>query len=133
MPEQPTIALVGHCGPDTFMLRSAVSRFVPGANIISIESPQDLESSLEQVHVLLVNRVLDGGFGQSNGVELIASLSQRGARPSMMLISNFDDAQSAAEAAGAMPGFGKQDLYDDASRDRLASAVELATKDGTPS
>ncbi len=122
--EQPTIALVGHCGPDSFMLRSAVSRFAPGASVVSLESPEDLEPSLDSLDVLLVNRVLDGGFRQSSGIELIQSLASRDGAPKMLLISNFDDAQSQAEAAGAMPGFGKRDLYDDASRQRLNDALQ---------
>ena len=130
MPEQPKIALVGHCAPDFFMLRSAVSRFVPGSNVVSIESPTDLESDLENFDVLLVNRVLDGGFERSDGVDLIVELAKRGVRARMLLISDIDDAQSAAESAGAMPGFGKQDLYDDSSRERLMNALEAVASNG---
>ena len=41
----------------------------------------------------------------------------------MLLVSNFEDAQAQAEAAGAMPGFGKSDLYHDDTTQRLKDAA----------
>lgn len=129
MAEQSKIALVGHCGPDMFMLRSAVARLAPGSTVVSIESPDDLESSLESLDLLLVNRVLDGAFAQASGIELIRDLASRKVAPAMLLISNFDDAQSEAKGAGAMPGFGKRDLYDDTTRERIENALEVANRE----
>ena len=41
----------------------------------------------------------------------------------MMLVSNFEDAQAEAEAAGALPGFGKTQMYDPRTRERILGAV----------
>jgi len=60
--------------------------------------------------LVLVNRVFDANGG--SGVEFIRQLTQR--QPQMtvpvMLVSNYEDAQREAVAAGARPGFGKAAL-----------------------
>ncbi len=48
-----------------------------------------------------------------------------------MLISNFQDAQQEAVAAGAFPGFGKSQLYDDSTSERLRDAL-AGRRDETP-
>lgn len=117
-----TILLVGHCGPDAYMLRSAVRSAVPEADIHMIEDEAQLASRLGSADLVLVNRVLDGSFDSDDGVGLIAALAPR-ASARFMLISNFPDAQARAEAAGAVPGFGKADMRSDETRRRIASAV----------
>jgi CheY-like chemotaxis protein len=70
--------------------------------------------------LVLVNRVLDADGG--SGQELIRTLKadeQFRAVP-VMLVSNYADAQAEAEAAGAVPGFGKSALRAAQTRARLA-------------
>lgn len=102
------ILLVGHCGPDAWMLRSMAQRAAKGSDVFMVNSQSALDEHLDNAGLLLVNRVLDGSFGGDSGIELIRTLATDGAPP-MMLVSNFEDAQAEAEAAGAHPGFGKRD------------------------
>jgi hypothetical protein len=117
-----TVALVGHCGPDMFALRSALRSVLPGAEIVTVQDEKSLATTAAEADLLLVNRVLDGRFEDESGLKLIERLS--GATPAVMLISNFPDAQAAATDAGAAPGFGKKELYSDTMRDRLRAALD---------
>ncbi len=114
-----TVALVGHCGPDVFALRSALRGALPGAEVITVGDDNTLAGA--EADLLLINRVLDGRFSVDSGLDMIAA--RAGAGAPVMLISNFEDAQEAAVRAGALPGFGKNELYSDAMRDRLRAAI----------
>ena len=105
------IVLVGHCGPDSSYLRMAVSRSVREAQILMADDQRELDELLAGgVDLLLLNRVLDYGFEQTEGVELIRQL--RAAHPQLrvMLVSNYPEAQAQALAAGALAGFGKREI-----------------------
>ncbi|MBC7773279.1 MAG: hypothetical protein H7210_12345 [Pyrinomonadaceae bacterium] len=120
------VVLVGHCVPDSYMLRSAVQRAVPDATIVMVNSSEELDEAMQGADLLLVNRALDGYFRAGGGVELIRQLAgeRRGAgSPSIMLVSDIASAQQEAEAAGAVPGIGKKALYADQTRERLAAGV----------
>lgn len=121
-PSEPTVlfTLVGHCGPDASMLRSAIRRAVPAATFAEAHDDAALARHRGDGSVWLVNRALDGDFDVADGVALIAR--ERGAVRSA-LVSNFPEAQQAAEAAGAMPGFGKSALN---SADTARKLVTLA-------
>ena len=124
--QQPRVrvALVGHCGPDQWALRSAVNSALPGVEFLSINVQSTLSSSLPSIDIALVNRVLDGRFESDSGIGLIGRLASAPTpRPALMLISNFADAQQQAEAAGAIPGFGKSDANSDLARQRLQHAA----------
>jgi hypothetical protein len=122
VPESMTILLVGHCGPDSWALRSAVGRAVPGAAVEFVHDRQGLDARLPAAELALVNRVLDGGFDGACGVDLIATLAPR-SRARFMLISNYPEAQAAAVGVGALPGFGKAEMNTPAARERLAAAL----------
>jgi hypothetical protein len=105
------IALVGHCGPDSSYLRMAIKNAVKDATIVAADDDGELQQVIgEGVDLILFNRELGYGFTDGLGVDYIRRL--RGARPAlkMMLVSNYGDAQTAAVAAGALPGFGKREL-----------------------
>jgi len=105
------------------MLKSMVKRNLPDAKIVLINSENDLKKHLPSLRVLLVNRILDGRFESEQGVDLIRTVAaQPESPPVSMLISNFADAQQAAEAAGAKRGFGKSELNSPAASERLQSA-----------
>jgi len=126
MAEVKQVALVGHCGADTMMLRGAVSRV---DSKVAIEAIHDHKAALAAARagtVLLVNRVLEGGFTSDSGVELIRALHAANPAVRAMLISNYPDAQADAEAAGAMPGFGKSNAHSDAAAARLRDAINGA-------
>jgi two-component system, chemotaxis family, chemotaxis protein CheY len=105
------IALVGHCGPDFSYLRLALRSADPYAQVLEIDDEESLRQNLNAgVDLLLVNRVLDFGFPEETGVDLIRRLHIGYPQLKMMLVSNYADAQTAAIEAGALPGFGKRDL-----------------------
>ena len=60
--------------------------------------------------LLLFNRELGYGFSETAGVKVIERLRAGNPALKAMLVSNYPDAQAAAEAAGALPGFGKREL-----------------------
>ena len=104
------------------MLKNTLRRIAPEAEVVLVNTPADLAPYATGA-VLLVNRVLDGVFPNDSGLDLIqAHLSDEGASPAL-LISNYADAQAAAEAAGAMPGFGKSDLESAATAERIQAAL----------
>jgi len=106
-----TVALIGHCGPDSSYLRMNISKAIPGARIISVDDDQSLKAALETgVDLALFNRVLDYGFEQTNGAEVIRLLGRFYPATRMMMVTNYPEAQAEAIAAGAIPGFGKREL-----------------------
>lgn len=119
--EVKRIVLVGHCVPDAMALRSAIRSAVGEVEIVAVNDSESLEAELGGSGLLLVNRVLDGRFGGESGEALVKRLAADGER--VMLISNYEDAQAAAVSSGARPGFGKQALYTDEMRARLAAAL----------
>lgn len=120
---KPVIVLVGHCGPDAWALKSAVSRAVAGASVVFANDAEALAKHLPGADLLLVNRVLDGEFDVQSGIDLIRALSQSPGSPRCMLISNFAEAQAGAQEAGALPGFGKTEMNSDLAAERLRVAV----------
>lgn len=105
------IALIGHCGPDGSYLRMALSRADRNVSVVVVEDEQELRQAIDDgVDLLLINRVLDYGFDESEGVAVIRRLRAEHPELKMMLVSNYPEAQSAAVAAGALPGFGKREI-----------------------
>ncbi len=123
------VALVGHCGPDCWTLKSAVNWALPGAQILTIGDESTLTSSLGTIDLALINRVLDGRFKGESGIALIRRLRADGAAAgiALMLVSNFEEAQRDAEAAGAVPGFGKSDANTEKAKRRMREAVAART------
>jgi DNA-binding NarL/FixJ family response regulator len=107
-----TVLLVGHCGPDSSYLKMIVKKAITDAHIISIDDSRSFTQAMETIDpaLILFNRELGYGFDPATGVEAIALLRQTHPNLKMILVSNYADAQKAAEAAGALPGFGKNEL-----------------------
>lgn len=119
------IALVGHCGPDSSYLRIAVAKAGRDVKVIAADDAGQLENLLtEGVDLLLLNRQLDYGFDETEGVSLIRRLRAEHPGVKMMLVSNYPDAQAAAVAAGAVPGFGKSEI----GSSRVAELIQNALK-----
>jgi two-component system chemotaxis response regulator CheY len=104
---------VGQCSPDHSAIRSLLHRTFN----VYIDQAGSVDEAIEELKtasydLVLVNRVIfeDGG----SGAELIAKMkSVRDFRDvPVMMISNFNDAQQDAVAAGGVPGFGKAELND---------------------
>jgi DNA-binding NtrC family response regulator len=116
---------VGQCGFDD----SSIARLVRnelGASLDRAYSADDARRKIaeKKYDLILLNRVFDGDG--SSGVDLIAELNKQGNAPPMILVSNYDDAQQAAVAAGAFPGFGKSALSTPQAAECLKKAVSGA-------
>ena len=94
-----------------------------GAEVEFISDDHDLSARLPGAALLLVNRVLDGEFPDPGGVELIARTARAGVPA--ILISNFPDAQAAAQAAGARPGFGKNAMNSEQAGEMIRAAAKI--------
>jgi two-component system chemotaxis response regulator CheY len=117
------VVLVGHCGPDSSYLRMTISRVSREISVSMVDEEPDLQNVIENgADLLLINRQLDWGFKESEGVSLIARLHADKPDLKMMLISNFPESQAEALAAGALPGFGKREL----GSERVASLIRGA-------
>ncbi len=123
MSEQIEIALVGHCGPDAFALQSSVMGFVPGAVVHKVNSKDELDAKMGDLSLLLVNRVLEEGFGMDSGIELIRGLAA--GSPAAMLITNFEDSMAEAIEAGAVPGFGKSGMRSAQAEEAIKGALGI--------
>lgn len=99
--------------------------FAPGAVVESVADEESAFRAALASDLLVINRLLDGEFEAPGGVELIRQLGLRGVAARLMLVSNFRDAQDEAEAAGAVPGFGKRDLYAETTRRRVRDSLGL--------
>jgi len=121
---KPTILLVGHCFPDAMMLKSSIKRAIKGVQFQKIHSITELEQHLADAALAVVNRVLDGKFASDDGIGLIRQYASHESGTPLMLVSNFAESQAEAEAAGAVPGFGKSDIYAAETVERLRAAVE---------
>jgi CheY-like chemotaxis protein len=105
------VVLVGHCGPDSSYLRMSVGAAEKGVQVVAADDEAALQRVLsEGVDLVLLNRVLDYGFVEETGVELVRRLRAEQPNLKMMLVSNYPEAQAEAVAAGALMGFGKRDL-----------------------
>lgn len=123
-PMATRVVLIGHCGPDSSYLRMAVGAADRTAQVVSADNEAELKKALAQgADLLLVNRQIDYGFSESEGVELIRRLARQHPDLKMMLVSNYPDAQAAAEEAGARPGFGKRDIGSPRVTDLLRDAL----------
>ena len=105
------IVLVGHCGPDNSFLRMAVSSAIRSSTVLVADDARELDMMLAAgVDLLLLNRELGWGFDQTEGVDVIRTLRAKYPNVKMMLVSNYPEAQTAAQAAGDLPGFGKREI-----------------------
>lgn len=105
------VALIGHCGPDSSFLRLAVQKAGRDVKVVAADTAEELQKVIDDgVSLLLFNRVLDFGFEEEEGVEVIRRLRAQHPELKMMLVSNYPESQTQAVEAGALPGFGKREI-----------------------
>lgn len=114
---------VGQCGFDHSNIASALSDAGCATRNIQSERELHLELRKELPSLILVNRLLDRD-GQS-GVSVIRNLknNEHYRHVPVMLVSNYTQAQEEAVDAGALPGFGKNSLFDQDTIERIKSIV----------
>ena len=128
---------VGQCGFDHRNLSGFFRRFF-GAETVAVDSAGEAIEALRggPFELVLVNRILDLDGG--SGITLVSKLKARDepeiAGIPVMLVSNYEDARQQAEALGALPGFGKADLYGSNTEliDRLRSVLGRPDRDRGP-
>jgi hypothetical protein len=119
------VLLVGHCGPDSSYLKSAVRQADRDVQVRMADDPKALAAELDNgVDLVLFNRELGYDFDDQQGVDWIRRLKKERPQLKTMLVSNYPDAQSAAESAGALPGFGKREIGSARVNALLRSALE---------
>lgn len=99
---------VGQCSLDG----PNIARQLKATFDVSVVDAESADEAHEEVDarpfdLILINRILDA-TGE-DGVQLLKQLRQTTDAPAM-LVSNYDDAQQRAVAAGAAQGFGKNNL-----------------------
>lgn len=102
----------------------------PAATVVVAGGMDELQPQLDAgADLILFNRVLDYGYDEEEGVALIAKLRKKYPLTRMMLVSNFEEAQTAAVQAGALPGFGKREIGSERVTQLLRQALgyEAAT------
>jgi CheY-like chemotaxis protein len=116
---------VGNCVPDHAAIRSMLERSF-GAEVAQTHGPDDTLAAVRQQRfdLVLVNRKLDQDY--SDGLEIIRAIKQDPQLASLpcMLITNYPDQQKTAVAAGAEYGFGKKELYAEATQERLSKILK---------
>jgi two-component system, chemotaxis family, chemotaxis protein CheY len=122
------VVLVGHCGPDSSYLRITVGKAAPGVQVLSADDDASLGKVLgDGVDLLLLNRQLDYGFDECDGISLLKRLRKIYPELKAMLVSNYPEAQAAAVAEGARPGFGKRELGTPRVGELIRDALEAST------
>ncbi len=121
---------VGQCSFD----HGTISRTLEHAFDVRVQGAVASDDALktlrgEPFDLVLVNRILDRDG--SSGLDVIRAIKADPelAELPVMLVSNYGDAQADAVAIGALRGFGKVELRDPATRDRIA---EVLNPGGSP-
>jgi two-component system chemotaxis response regulator CheY len=116
---------VGNCGPD----HAAIRRLIESNFDAQVVRADDLAGALAALQKLpadlvLVNRKLDLDY--SDGLAIVRHLkadAQWSSTP-VMLISNYPEYQAEAVVAGAEPGFGKQELRNNETLEKMKRVLE---------
>lgn len=114
---------VGNCQPDHAAIKRLVGRV--GGELVQAHGAEDALAALRggPFALVLVNRKLDMDY--SDGVEVIRQIKadpQLAAVP-VMLITNYPEHQNAAEALGALRGFGKLEFEKPETISRLSAIL----------
>lgn len=119
-----TILSAGQCGFDHGNLSAALKAAFP-VEVEPLASAAEVLAHLRsrQPDLVLVNRIFDA-TGE-DGIGLIRRIKAEPAlaRVPVMLVSNYENYQKEAVAAGAVPGFGKSAIGQPAMLQAVASAL----------
>jgi len=121
---QKNVLSVGQCGPDHASISGFLNRHFD-VQILTADLPGDTLESLRAnpVDLVLINRKLDADY--SEGMDILRTLKSDSelSKIPVMIVSNFEESQQAAVAAGAEYGIGKSELGTEAARERVAAIL----------
>ena len=117
---------VGNCAPD----HAALVQFLKqnfSCDVSQANQADDAIATLQDspFDLVLVNRKLDIDY--TDGLEVIKKIKANSATQTIpvMLITNFPEHQEAAEAVGAVRGFGKLEYNKPETLERVRLALEV--------
>jgi len=115
---------VGQCSPDHAAIRRLIeSKF--DAEVVQTHGPEDAFAELRsgEFHLVLINRKLDRDH--TDGIDILLQIKADTALDHLpvMLITNFEEHHQIALDAGGTRGFGKAELDDPATHERLAAIL----------
>jgi len=122
---------VGQCSADDARL-ARVLAVEADAHLDRAPSIQDALRMIPQhaYDLILVNRIIDGDG--SPGIDLFAAAKNGGVAVPIMMVSDYQDAQAAAVAQGALPGFGKSALETPEVGQLLRQTLHSAARASNP-
>lgn len=120
---RPKVLNAGQCGLDHSSIQCLLDSL--GAGVFAAHSIDEVLAAVQRNHfdLVLINRIFDRTGEQ--GLQCVRALKGQPACASIpvMLISNYPDAQEAAQQLGAVPGFGKSALWEPATKALLSSVL----------
>jgi len=115
-----TLLDCGNCGPDFHTIRQmASSKF--GASVIQSHGVDDTLEILksQKVDLVTINRKLDRDYSDGLAVAVAIKSDPEISTVPVMLVTNYDEHQQTAIAAGCVPGFGKLAINEESTREAL--------------
>ncbi len=106
------VLIVGHCDLDHPQIASIIKKNFT-ANVTRLKQLKETVGCLEKYDydLVIINRM--GAFDQESGLELIKNITQKGHfHVPLMMVTNYKDQMDIAIKIGAVPGYGKDKLYD---------------------
>ncbi len=107
------VLIVGHCDQDNPQITSLIEKNF-SAKVTREKLLKRTIGCLEkqEYNLVIINRI--GAFDQEGGLELIKEIKKDGRfNTPLMMITNFKDQMDEAIKCGAVPGYGKEKLYDE--------------------
>jgi DNA-binding response OmpR family regulator len=106
------VLIVGHCDLDHPQITSLIKENF-SANVTRLKQFKETMGYLEKYDydLIIINRM--GAFDQESGLELIKKIKENGRfNVPLMMVTNYKDQMDIAVNLGAVPGYGKDKLYD---------------------
>lgn len=115
----PKILSIGQCGFDHGSISGYLSQEF-NAQVTAADSAASARTAMEResFDLILVNRIFD-----RDGDSGVAFIADADSKTPIMLVSNYEQHQQKAIAAGAAPGFGKSNLYSAEARQAIEDAL----------
>jgi len=107
----------GNCGPDFQSIRQMASNHF-GASVIQSHGMDDTLEMLrkQSVNLVTINRKLDRDYSDGLDVAIAIKSDPELCSVPVMLVTNYDEHQETAIAAGCVRGFGKLAIKDESTR-----------------